>query len=77
MPSAPGQRSTLTQAQQRVLACFRGNTRRKSHPDYWSVNDTLPLRALIAKGLIEYELGCYRDDYYRVTPLGRAALESS
>lgn len=64
----------LTPAQARILATFRANPRRKSHPDYWQPSDTRPIKALLDAGLIEYELGCYRDDYYVLTPKGRESM---
>lgn len=67
----------LTPAQARVMEAFRGKSYRYAHPDYWTIYDTRPLRALLAKGLLRHVAPFTAwGDTYEVTELGRAYLDS-
>ncbi len=66
----------LTAPQSRILSGFISRPRRKSHPDYWLPSDTRPIKTLLSMGLIRYEMGCYRDDYYVLTHAGESVVKS-
>lgn len=64
----------LTPAQRRVLSVFSFKLSRKAHPDYWSRHDVRPIKALLEKGLLRYDVGPYADDWYALTRAGMVAL---